>query len=350
MTNNLVSIITPVAPYHADLLPRATASVEAQTVKCTHIVIHDDDGHGAGWARNRGLELAETPFVVFLDADDRIEPNFVEHCLRAYGGTRYIYTDYFDRNGLQLAPECLKVNRNFHCVTTLLPTAWARGVGGFDEHLLLGEDVHFYLKLATRGMCGKRLPHALFHYSQEGKRSRQYLNTPEIMNITAVLEQEFGGRMSDCGGCGSGGNSDMPINNSPLGAPQEGDILAIALWGGNHQKWGRVSGRLYPRSSYPKTLWVDPRDVEAMPAEFRRADEAPPMPIPAPPPVRLEAQQRELNGANEVAAFMAGGLTPQANTVVAMPTAEVVNVPTVERGEPRPNAKKVAAKARRGKR
>lgn len=40
------------------------------------IVVNDKDGHGAGWARNKGLEQATGDYVIFADSDDFFHPCF----------------------------------------------------------------------------------------------------------------------------------------------------------------------------------------------------------------------------------------------------------------------------------
>jgi hypothetical protein len=339
---NLVSIVTPVASYHADLLPRAVESVDAQTVECTHIIIHDDDGKGAGWARNKGLELVDTPFVSFLDADDWIAPNFVERCLQAYNGTRYIYSDWHEGESIKRAPDCAWVNGTYHIVTTLIPTVWTRQVGGFPEDLIFAEDTYFYVALCSQGMCGRRLPEPLFYYGAEGQRARRHVNTPVHAEIMGRMVAEFGGKVVGC--CGPS----EPVDNSPIGMPQEGDILVQALYGGNRTVLGRMTGRTYPRTSYPKTLWVSARDADAMPSMFRRADQAPPMPVPAPPPVNL--QSAHLHGAAQVATALAGN---GRQSVVAMQTETWMyaerSSDVIEGGEPHPDTRKIVSKGRKAR-
>lgn len=66
----------------------------------------------------------------------------------------------------------------------------------------------------------------------------------------------------------------------PVGTRLEGDVLAMALWRGNRNETGRVTRRLYPRISFPRAAWVDPRDIEQSPALWKVIE--PPAPPPAP--------------------------------------------------------------------
>jgi glycosyltransferase involved in cell wall biosynthesis len=67
-----VSVIIPHSPAHtpASMLDEAIESVESQSVNTEVIMVTDDEQRGPAWARNRGLERADTRFVAFLDADD----------------------------------------------------------------------------------------------------------------------------------------------------------------------------------------------------------------------------------------------------------------------------------------
>src|SRR5690606_18255985 len=129
--------------------------------------------------------------------------------------------------------------RTWHCITTLLPTDWARRVDGFDETLAGGEDTDFYLKLTTAGFCGKRLPEPLFHYGKGGRRARAFVNGPEFQATLDTFTRRYGGKRMACGGCG-----DNPNVDAPVGEKQIGDILVQATWAGNRRERGPMTGRL----------------------------------------------------------------------------------------------------------
>jgi hypothetical protein len=274
-----VTFVIPLAPYHADHLQTALASVRAQTVEADVIVVRDDALRGAGCARNVGLAAVETPFVVFLDADDALAPTFLERCLSVFDHRRYVYTDHWQDDRLVEAPCQPWVNRSWHVVTTLLPTAWVRAVGGFDETLSGGEDTDLYLRLNTSGYCGKRLPEPLFYYGKDGRRAKAFVNGPEFQATLDEFTRRYGGKIVACNGCGE----NESLDTSPVGERQPGDVLAKALWGGNRSVRGTITGRMYPRTGNGKTEWVDPADIAAAPHLWRREDILPPAPQPARP-------------------------------------------------------------------
>ena len=76
-----VTVITPVAKHHEQQFVRCADSVRKQTIECRHLHMIDTEGKGPGFIRNKLLEQVKTKFVVFLDADDYLEPKFIEECI-----------------------------------------------------------------------------------------------------------------------------------------------------------------------------------------------------------------------------------------------------------------------------
>ena len=271
-----LTFVIPVGPAHTHVYHEAAEAVEAQTVKCDYIVQQDTDGKGSGWARNKGLERVTSEYVAFLDADDTIAPNFAELCLdilnhyAASGKTdpRYIYTDWLGAsNAAHKAPEPCEAwtNQTFHLVTTVLPTDRVRLIGGFDEVMPGVEDADFYVRLRLSGVCGLHVNAPLVHYREGGQRSLTARRSGQEELVKQYMTQRYGGiPMAGC--CGD----PTPGPVMPDGEPPEGFVLVQAQWGGNMPKRGLATGTIYPRTSHPKYLYVDPRDAAQSPNLFKR--------------------------------------------------------------------------------
>lgn len=251
-----VSVIIPVGPYHTDIAERAIRSVREQTVPCTVIRVDDTTQRGPSWARNRGLEQATTPFVVFLDADDWLEPAFVEKCLSVWKTGHYVYTDWLEGDKVIEAPlDAWCGNGAWHCITTLLPKYAADAVGGFTS-LPGAEDTEFYWAITRKlRVCGIRLGEPLFHYGEHGRRAKAFVDSDQYPIVMQNIVRMYGD-MSCC--------TDQIIKVALQSDQQPGDVIARATWGGNQTRFGRVTRRKY-RGGNGALMAVDPRDAQANP-------------------------------------------------------------------------------------
>ena len=293
-----LSFVIPVGNYHRDIAERAIQSVLAQSIYCPVIVVYDAQCKGAGWARNRGLEHVQSDFVGFLDADDWITADFAEKMLLAYDGQRYCYSDWHTDTYIEAPALPWDGTGSHHIITALLPTNFVRLVGGFDEALPGLEDTDLFWKLTRSGLCGKRVPEALFFYGEGGKRARAFRNRPDQQQIGQAIMKRYEGKPMTCNGCGTD-NADLQM--PPSGEPLDDDVLAESLWMGNRQERGRATGRTYPRTGNHKKLWVDPRDIDAAPHLFARV-------IALPPPVHEDDLQAFKQFSGQVRTALNGGV------------------------------------------
>lgn len=298
-----VAIIIPVGPAHlqSKIYERAIASVEAQTIPTRYIVSPDPQGRGPAVVRNEALRQVDEKWTVFLDADDELEPEFVKHCLatRRAWPNNYVFTDWY-QNGVHMRPPSYPwcqltakstrggqfvVGQNginvweggtgWHVVTALLPTHWIRHIRGFDETMTEGgEDTAFYWKLTRAGCCGVHVPIPLLHYHDEpGSRAKRWHDHPRFEHTMEAILSQYEGMMGCCG-------QSPKLSTAPVGAKQEGDILAISLWMGKRQEIGVITGRTYVNVGNYRPAWIHPADVSAAPGKFRAMTPPPPPPLP----------------------------------------------------------------------
>jgi len=247
----MLTVVIPYIDKDAHLMERAVASVTAQTIPTRVIPVHDKDRRNPQWARNTGLAQVKTPFVTFLDADDELLPTFAEMTLNAYRLNHYVYTDYYFGSDIKRLED--DNGRYPHgVVTRVIRTDTAKAVGGFDERLKRLEDTEFWLRVRARGICGVHVAEPLMIYNKGGQRSTSHQDREQLIKEIKELIGRY--KMGCCG-------KPAQVDYAPKNEKFEGAVLATATWQGNRTVVGKYSGRKYPRTAYPKQIWVDRRDL-----------------------------------------------------------------------------------------
>jgi hypothetical protein len=274
----LATVVIPVSPKHraSGIYHEAVQSAQQQTLSPEIITVFDDNGNGAAHTRNKGTAQVKTPFVIWLDADDRLRPTFIEQCLKTYQAGHFVYTDWVVNGLIISTPNCLHPfeNGQEHVITTLLPvTAW-QSVGGFDKNLSTLEDEDFYRKLASYGWCGIRCAEPLVEYRRHLGASLVNLDTVDkdtqkqrVAAMVALFEQRYGRHehMADDCGCFTPKKGDP---SGILGQKQMNDVLVETLYTPQKVE-GAMTRRLYPRAGLGKRLWVHEDDARSRPDLFR---------------------------------------------------------------------------------
>ena len=138
---------------------------------------------GLGAARNAGIAHARGRYVVPLDADDVLEPRFVERTLEALRGDPSLcyvttWSLYVDDSGEPLgngyqplgneARELLLHGNVAGPATALMPTAIFHRGFQYTEDLVSYEDWDLYARFAEAGLYGCVIPERLFRYRVRG--------------------------------------------------------------------------------------------------------------------------------------------------------------------------------------
>lgn len=157
--------------------PQACAALEPLGVR----VIHQANS-GLPAARNAGAADARGDYLVFLDADDWIEPTFLTRLHEAIApdpDASHAYcqerlTD-LGNNVIWRVPEwdpILLLVTNLHPVTCLIRRDRFEAAGGFDETMTDGyEDWDLWLRFAARGWKGIRVREPLFNWRRHSHQT-----------------------------------------------------------------------------------------------------------------------------------------------------------------------------------
>ena len=153
------------------------------------ITVITTENAGVSSARNRGLSLVSSPFICFLDADDRVTPNALAtlclalesnpEAVAVYGGVQYIdersrrlslsKRKFFKKPEVTVTVASI-MQRNFTDTpgAILFRTAAIKLAGGFDATLLYAEDWEIYIRVARLGpfvYCGEKVIDYRLHAS-----------------------------------------------------------------------------------------------------------------------------------------------------------------------------------------
>ena len=138
------------------------------------MVVIDQENRGLPAARNVGVSHSHAPYFLQIDADDLIEPTFMEKCLWALESySQFSFCNSF-RTGFEA--KTYLWNRGFGkreiflAQNQVAPTALVRRtahleIGGYDEDIRKGlEDWDYWLKMAASGFWGITIPEYLIWY------------------------------------------------------------------------------------------------------------------------------------------------------------------------------------------
>lgn len=210
-----VSIIMP-AYKQAEYIAEAIESVKRQTCQSWELIIVDDgspdnvaevvapfceadkrikfyhtENTGVSAARNFAASKTKGEYLLPLDADDTIEPTYIEKCLNRFAEhpeTDVVYCKWHFFGDARKTPklrykgydELLQTNGIF--VSAVIRKASFDAIGGYDENMYRGmEDWEFWIRFLNHKSIVYQIPEELFNYRIK-KNSR---------NVEAKKQEQF---------------------------------------------------------------------------------------------------------------------------------------------------------------
>ncbi len=129
---------------------------------------------GVAHARNMGIRYATGEYILPLDSDDLIEPEYLAEGIAVLeadvsAGIVYCEADFFEgRTGIWKLPEysigCMLARNTIFNAAIFRKKNWEQ-VGGYDETMRTAmEDWDFWLAILELGLHPVKLPKLMFHY------------------------------------------------------------------------------------------------------------------------------------------------------------------------------------------
>lgn len=306
------------------------AAVGAAT-KCPTDVVRQRNNHLSS-ARNTGIQYAlrkyNPEYLVMLDADDTVEPMFVETLMGELEDRQYIYTDIqfigdaWHKYTLKEYDCRQLVRSHLHQCTFLAPAQMYKDIitqrgYAYDEAMKKGyEDWEFALAALSAGWCGRRLPLFLFNYRYHNngsmridagnindelttyvKNKHKWISNPEAVSMAC----------STCGGRTvsmrqvvnkAGGGALLMVNIVGIGMVDGREPLKVTFRGSRDvvntfTKVG-AGGHVYkyssdPNGTYPNIFTIFARDAHMFVGPFTieriNSPQAAAVVVPQPVPV-----------------------------------------------------------------
>ena len=188
-----VSIVIP-CYNQAQYLSDAIGSALAQTYKDIEVIIVNDgstdntpevagsypvvlinqENRGLSGARNSGVHAATGVWILPLDADDMIRPEYIAKTIGKADFVTVDVQEFGDRNNLwrlgnDFSPAAFSTSNRAVCCSLYRKRVW-ESIGGYDENMKMGyEDWDFNLRCSYAGFGMVRVPEPLLQYRKHGR-------------------------------------------------------------------------------------------------------------------------------------------------------------------------------------
>lgn len=219
----IVSVVIPCHNY-GRFVEEAVDSVLAQELQSCEVIVVDDgstdpetiqvlddlrrertavvrqQNMGLSEARNTGIRRARGKYICCLDADDTLEPTYLEKAvsaLEANPGIGFVYpwVQLFGDRDQVWRTEPFDLQRLLRYNHVAVAAVFKRGdwerVGGYAADMRLGfEDWEFWLRLGSGGVRGHLIPEALVQQRRHGRTMTAEAEARQV-EIRASIRQKY---------------------------------------------------------------------------------------------------------------------------------------------------------------
>jgi len=162
-------------------------------------IIHQEN-QGLAQTRNNLIQRATTPYILPLDSDNKIRPEYVFKSINILDNTPDVDVVYGDRmlfgdqEGHQIIGEFnlqkLMLGNYIDACAVFRKSAWQK-VGGYDAQMKSGvEDWEFWLRIAFTGARFHYIPEPMFDYRVLGNSMARTTTSQNLGKIKSYMQSK----------------------------------------------------------------------------------------------------------------------------------------------------------------
>lgn len=168
-------------------------------------IIHQKN-QGLGRTRNNLFNLAQTPYVLPLDSDNKIRPEFINiaiEVLDSNPNVSVVYSDaeYFgEAKGIKQVGEFnlqkLMLYNYIDACTVIRKSTWEK-VGGYDANMPFAgiEDWDLWLRISFNGFQFQYIPKVLYDYRVRSNSMARTETANNLLKLRVYLEEKYKGKI-----------------------------------------------------------------------------------------------------------------------------------------------------------
>jgi len=181
-----------------DKAKEAIVSAENQTLKPDRVIHHHAESLAE--ARNKAAYMVSTDWLIFLDADDTLDENYVRSMMEPgedagvadlrQPSTLGVYPDGTTDDEPVLIPERPILQSNYLVIGTMCRRDQFLDVGGFDSYFPVLEDWDLWIRMIKAGAIVGKRPEAIYRVGVNPQSRNQ--NTSLHGRYYAQIRSKYG--------------------------------------------------------------------------------------------------------------------------------------------------------------
>lgn len=187
------------------LIERAIHSIQSQSHECKYQWVHAESLHDARNQAAQKLIEREADWLVFLDADDELEEDFVINMTSEAHGCRDKYPIFSPavRNVIDGTPQMDitqypvpehprdLVRQNRFCIGAMHRASMFTEIGGFADWEIL-EDWAYWLDAMAAGATAHASPHAVYRaHTDSQRKGRNTVSAATDIKISSQIRAKY---------------------------------------------------------------------------------------------------------------------------------------------------------------